>query len=178
MRWKSFLGGFGIATVLMVAASGWVIVKVEQQPIRMGSVFNLYDDKAKRGQGYIAFSGALGGGEMHTSNIFAGTCREVRMTCETADVAQIAPHQVGRLHNDVYYVTKWTPEIVEAQSGPGWPRCVTIKIVIHRQTKLVEYIRAPRAGNVKRGCEYLEQRTIGRIIGEPNWLAKISADER
>jgi hypothetical protein len=91
MHGKSFFSGFGIATVLVVVASCWVIFKVEQQPIRMGSVFNFYDDKAQPGQGYIVFSGALGGGGMHTPNIFTGTCREVRMTCETADVAQIAP---------------------------------------------------------------------------------------
>ncbi len=177
MHWKSFLGGFGIATVLIVAASGWANIKALQQPIIMGSGFNFYDDKAKQGNGYIHFSGALGGGEMRTPNIFTGTCRQDRMTCETADVAQIAPHQVGGLHTDVYYVTKWTPEIVQAQNGPDWPTCVTIRIVIHRQTKLVEYIRSPRAEKVK-GCELLEQRTIGRVIGEPDWLAKMSADER
>jgi hypothetical protein len=168
MHWKSFFSGFGIAAVLMVAASGWVIIKGEQQPIQMGLGFNFYDAKAQPGQGYITFSGLLGGGGMHTPNIFTGTCREVRMTCETADVAQIAPHKVGDLYTDVYNVTKWTPEIVEAQNGPGFPKCVTIRIVIHRQTKLVEYIRSPRAEKVK-GCEYLEQRTIGSVIGEPEF---------
>jgi hypothetical protein len=172
MHWKSFFSGFGIAAVLMAVACGWVIFKVGQQPIIMGLGFDLYDAKAQLGHGYITFSGALGGGEMHTSNIFTGTCREIRMTCETADVAQIAPHQVGHLYTDVYYVTKWTPEIIEAQNGPDWPTCVTIRIVVHRQTKLVEYIRSPRAAKMK-GCEQVEQRTIGRVIGEPDWNTPI-----
>lgn len=171
MHWKSFLGGFGIALVLTVAACGWLIIKVEQQPIMMGLGFHFYDEQAKPGDGYVMFSGALGGGEMHLSNIFTGTCREARMTCETADVAQIDHNRIGDLNTDIYSITKWTPEIIEAQNGPDWPRCVTIKLVIHRKTKLVEYIRSPRAAKVK-GCEAVEQRTIGRVVGEPEWKAK------
>jgi hypothetical protein len=171
MNWKSFLAGFGIAFIIAVPACGWLIFKIEQTPIKMGEKQFFDDGVTAPGNGYVEFSGTLGAGP----SIFTGTCREIRKTCDTADVRQITPDRMGDLHMDTYNITKWTPESIEAASVPGFPRCVTIKLIIHRKSKLVEYIRSPRETMLDDDrCKLLEQRSIGVVIGDPAWAKKES----
>lgn len=178
MNWRNFSAGFAAATVLAAGAGTWAIVRAEDATAKMGFPRRTFFDlgATNPGNGYIRASGALGGPESISSpnNIFQLTCRQERKVCTTESIAQIGSNQIGDIDTTTFAITKWEPDLVEADSGENSPECVTIKLVIHRRDKLVEYVRSPKSGPHRAGlCLAIQRRTIvWQLLEPPYWRGK------
>jgi hypothetical protein len=172
MRWKGFGGGFVAGTAVSALVGGWAVV----QSLKAGEdwtlpprSFRAYGDVAN-GAGRVLFTGSIGGPEATAKpyNIFQGWCDQAELTCETQSVSKIGPGQLSSIDTSTYRITKWTPDLIIAESGDDWPVCVSIALHIRPPDKLVEYVRSPRAGvQQSELCRSTERRTVVWTIGDP-----------
>ena len=177
-NWKSFALGFAAAALLFIGGGIWLLRKIDENNANIIMPPKTFFDAAETAplrDGYIAFSGSLGGKEPigAPSNIFYAECHQKRMVCDTIDIRQIGHNQMGELNKDSYSITKWTPDLVEAESSS--PLCVTVTLVIRRKSKVVEYIRASKENVSAEFCKSVEKRTIVWTLEDSPFWRKLSS---
>lgn len=166
--WKTFIIGFLAATVIATTGAIWLTVRFENQPFRLPPKIFVDSGEVPSGKSYVHFEGTIGGDEpmANPDNIFAGTCRQERKTCETNDVAMLGPNHLGSINSDTYEITRWTPELIVAENG--FPECASIKLIILRIEKIVQYVRIPKNPPSNSAlCKHTERRSITWTIGNP-----------
>ena len=170
MNWKSFGLGFLLAIVMSTVGFGWLINEISKIPITLPPKMFFETKNKAPGQGYIHFEGSIGGVEptANPENIFSGSCSEASNICETQDVKMIGPNHLGSMNADTYQITKWSPDLVVAESATQSPECVIITLNIRRKDQVVEYVRSPKAPMPDTEfCDMVEKRTIVWTVGDP-----------
>lgn len=170
MNWKSFGLGFAFALVVSVVGFGWLANEISKVPLTLPPAMYFETKNNEPGQGYLHFEGSIGGVEptANPENIFSGSCIEASGICETQDVKMIGPNQLGSINTDRYRITKWSPDLVVAESASQSPECVTITLNIRRKKQIVEYVRSPKTPMPdNEPCEMVEKRTIIWTVGDP-----------
>jgi hypothetical protein len=166
--WKSFFIGFASATVIAMTGAIWLAVRFENQPFRLPPKIFVDSGEVPSGKSYVHFEGTIGGGESiaNPNNVFVGTCHQERKTCETSDVAMLGPDHLGSISSDTYEITQWSRELIVAENI--FPRCVSIKLIIHRSKETVQYVRLPKNPLSNSAlCKHIERRSITWTIGDP-----------
>ena len=168
MDYKSFIAGFGAALIVSTGLSVWLYHQIEmanEHLILPEKRFTFLPD-----QGVIIFNGSIGGREKmaNPDNIYQGYCEKAAGTCETQDVQRIGVNQIGSINSDTYRITKWTPNLIVAESAGDYPVCVDIKLNIRPKEETIEYVRSPKSPVPDSElCRALERRTMVWTIEDP-----------
>ena len=166
ISWKSVVLGVGLSTLVFVTVGAWSLRAVErdsQHWVLPSPVFMDLPDN-----GYVAFSGTIGGKEAIATpfNIFQGQCVQSEGVCRTQSVQKIGPNQLGSIDVTTFTIVKWTPDLIIAETGEDGPICVNISLQIRRGQEQVEYLRSPRSPLPKGElCAALEPGTKVWLIG-------------
>lgn len=148
---KGFFAGLGLGIIATAMAAGWLIKKIEDQPVMFPSK-SIYDDGDT-----FHFEGSIYGvGENSPVNNYISTwCYQSTMECKVLTLDEIGGGRpfVGAPFEDTIIVREWNGrEIIADSQGLDPRQCNWYELRIDRATKEIAYTRIPNENPDRSVC--------------------------
>lgn len=168
---KGFWLGFLVGSIIVASGMGYLLYKLEQEPLRFPSFM------AVNGNVYYSFSGSIVGDDKKdgpVNNYIDVTCWKERMECDVLTQIALTSKSVGPISNDVFKVRKWDDrELIFDSDGSFAGQCNWYEVHANLKTDEVTYTRIPNKSADPVLCQGSERKVFKwKIANGPAWQSQ------
>jgi hypothetical protein len=170
MKWRSFIGGLAVGSVLVGAGGVYLMAKEGTRGVLMPRK-HFFDSASDRlGDGFITVSGTLTGPEVGLpDNHYSIKCFKRLGSCDVITYDGVGHNHVGQANHEEWKIVKWEPDLVVVDSDPAPDACSRVTLNLLRRSEEAQYIRHPM-NETGSNCDTVEMRTFRwRIDDPPYW---------
>ncbi|MGC1270938.1 MAG: hypothetical protein WA842_10125 [Croceibacterium sp.] len=152
-----FKTGVAVGVLATAVGASFLIAKLEEQPLIMGSK-SIYN-----GSGYAFVEGSIIGYDADSrhnpmNNMISLRCDRALMECDVSSVNQLSSGQISSIDTETIRVTKWTDVEIVATSlelSGSFNGCFYYEIRAFFKTEEVTYLRIPNPRRDVKRCKEL-----------------------